>query len=315
VANTPHPSLRLTNPAPRGTIGRTDEGVDWSNVQGNVVAVGGGVITRIYHGLRGFGTTVVETLSGTPGTEVYYAGETGAGAPVVSEGQAVQAGDPIAPGLGTGGIEVGYWNPATGQAIGASQGYTEGVATPAGQSFRSAISSDGASAGQSSSLAQLWIDAGGSPALANTMAAIAMAESGGKIGNQNQQSHAAGLWQILPSAHPQYNVQRLLTDPLYNAQAAVAVEKSQGLGAWEAYTNGSYKQFLGKPDKIQGYGGSRPGGGDANAPAASGVPQLMDNYLSLRDMPRTAPPNTKNPFQYFLASFTGNWDNLGAPNQ
>jgi hypothetical protein len=145
------------------------------------------------------------------------------------------------------------------------------------------------------------------------MAAIAMAESGGNVAAQNP-SGAAGLWQILPSAHPQYNVQRLLSDPMYNAQAAVAVEKSQGLGAWTTYTSGAYKQYLNQPDKITGYGGSRPGGQNAGQ-QASDVPQLFDNYLSLRDMPRTAPPNTKNPATWFIASFTGNWDNVGIPNQ
>src|SRR5215469_5946255 len=145
----------------------------------------------------------------------------------------------------------------------------------------------------SNSLRDLWIQAGGSPALANTMAAIAMAESGGDIGATNASSGAAGLWQILPSAHPQYDVARLKSDPLYNAQAAVAVEKSQGLRAWEAYTNGSYRQFLGKPDRIKGFGGTRPGGEPAGQ-KTSDVPKMFDQYLQLRDMSRTAPPNTKN---------------------
>lgn len=94
-----------------------------------------------------------------------------------------------------------------------------------------------------SDLAQLWVQAGGPPAAAPTMAAIAMAESGGSTGAQNP-SGAAGLWQILPSAHPQFNVHQLLTDPAYNARAAVSVYNSQGLGAWSTYTNGAFKQYL-----------------------------------------------------------------------
>jgi hypothetical protein len=92
------------------------------------------------------------------------------------------------------------------------------------------------------------------------------------------------------------------------------VEKSQGLGAWATYTSGAYKQYLGQQTTIKGYGGTRPGG-QAAGQQQTGVPQLFDQYLSLRDMPRTAPPNTKNPFQYFAASFTGNWENLGMPNK
>jgi hypothetical protein len=34
-------------------------------------------------------------------------------------------------------------------------------------------------------------------------------------------------------------------DPLTNARMAVAKYRSQGFGAWEAYTNGAYRQYLG----------------------------------------------------------------------
>src|SRR5215469_1537542 len=167
-----------------------------------------------------------------------------------------------------------------------------------------------------SSLAALWIQAGGDPRVANTMAAIAMAESGGQVSAQNP-SGAAGLWQILPSAHPQYNVSELLSDPLYNAQAAVAVYNSQGFNAWSTYTSGAYRQFLGRSNVIKGYGGTRPGGqpvGSGNGGGSSGATgdpaTLLSNWETLRDTPRTAPPGTANPFKWWLASFTGNWNNL-----
>lgn len=317
MANTPHPSgrllpaSRLLNPAPTGTIGRTDQGVDWSNITGNIRAVASGTITRIYTGLSGFGTTVIERLSS--GQEVYYAGETGAGAPVVQQGEQVQAGQEIAPGLGTGGIEVGYWDPSTGRAAGYVPGVTSGSPTSAGESFRQAMQS-GVAPGQNSSLANLWVQAGGNPGLANTMAAIAMAESSGQVNATNSNTNGTidrGLWQI-NSVHSQFNAQRLLTDPLYNAQAAVAVEKSQGLGAWTTYTSGAYAQYLGQADTIKGYGGTRPGGAAVGATdTGSGVSNILGEYTSLRDMPRTAPPNTANPWQWFQASFTGNWDQLG----
>jgi len=142
-----------------------------------------------------------------------------------------------------------------------------------------------------------------------------MAESGGNVGAQNP-SGAAGLWQILPSAHPQYDVNRLLSDPLYNAQAAVAIEKSQGLSAWTTYTSGAYKQYLGKPDLISGYGGTRPGGGAATGSGQSSpggnpaIPEMLNNYVKLRDMPRTA-PSPPNAFQWWWQSFSGNWKDLG----
>jgi len=306
---------RLVNPAPGGTEGRTDQGVDWSNIQGNIVAVAGGTIAKIYGNLQGFGTTVIERLKS--GQYVYYAGETGAGAPVVSEGQQVTQGQAIAPGLGSGGIEVGYWDPNTGRSAGAP-GYTEGASTAAGARFRNAIGPSGVGAGvasagqgQKSTLAQLWIEAGGNPKLANLMSAIAMAESQGQVGAVNKQSGAAGLWQILPSAHPQYDVNRLTSDPLYNAQAAVAIEKSQGLGAWSTYTSGAYKEYLGYSFNVKtsGYGGTRPGGQPAGQ-SQSVMPAMLDSYVALRDMPRTAPPGTKNPFQWFAASFSGNWGNM-----
>lgn len=164
-------------------------------------------------------------------------------------------------------------------------------------------------------LAQLWIQAGGDPRLANTMAAIAMAESSGRVNAQGSNTNGTvdrGLWQI-NSSHTQFDGQRLLSDPLYNAQAAVSIEKSQGLTAWTTFTSGAYKRFLGAASKVTpNYGGPnggvvRPGG---NASAGPTVQDKLKEYVSLRDAPRTAPPGTKNPFAWWAASFTGKWDNL-----
>jgi hypothetical protein len=148
------------------------------------------------------------------------------------------------------------------------------------------------------------------------MAAIALAESGGRIDATNKNTNGTidrGIWQI-NSSHTQFDAQRLLSDPLYNAQAAVAIFKSQGLTAWTTYTSGAYRQFLSGASgaQIQGYGGTRPGGQPAGAPQTQ---QTLQEYVSLRDMPRTAPPGTKNPFQWWLASFTGNWQTLNPPLQ
>jgi TP901 family phage tail tape measure protein len=85
-------------------------------------------------------------------------------------------------------------------------------------------------------LRRLWTQAGGNPSMANLMAAIALAESGGDPSVVNSIG-ATGLWQIHPGG-AKYK------DPLTNARTAVAKLHTQGLGAWEAYTNGSYRQFL-----------------------------------------------------------------------
>lgn len=82
-----------------------------------------------------------------------------------------------------------------------------------------------------------------------TAAAIAQAESGLQIAATNPSSGAAGLWQILPSAHPEYDVARLKSDPAYNAQAMVEVWTHAPNGGdnwtpWATYTSGAYTQYL-----------------------------------------------------------------------
>jgi hypothetical protein len=72
----------------------------------------------------------------------------------------------------------------------------------------------------------LWIANGGPPAWAATMAAIAMAESGGDASATNS-SGATGIWQIMWPLHkgvvPCATSQNALEDANCNAQAAVAL--------------------------------------------------------------------------------------------
>jgi ribosomal protein L13E len=96
-------------------------------------------------------------------------------------------------------------------------------------------------------LARLWVQAGGPPGMANLMAAIALAESGGNAGIVNSIG-ATGLWQIHPGGSQYLN-------PLTNARTAVSKFHSQGLGAWEAYTNGSYRQFLARGGLLKRFAG------------------------------------------------------------
>jgi hypothetical protein len=89
-----------------------------------------------------------------------------------------------------------------------------------------------------SDLAQLWIQAGGPSDVAELMGAIGMAESNGNPGAKNPSSGACGLWQIYP---PETGCD----NPFTNAQIAVRKYHTQGLNAWEAYTNGSYRRYSG----------------------------------------------------------------------
>ena len=118
-------------------------------------------------------------------------------------------------------------------------------------------------------LEQVWIQGGGSRALAPLMAAIAMAESGGDAGATNPTDNNGtqtswGLWQISDGTHNMPSAD-ILT-PLGNARAAVAKYKSQGLGAWGTYTSGAYRVFYRgsvPPGQLpQGGTGGGGGGGD-----------------------------------------------------
>jgi len=83
------------------------------------------------------------------------------------------------------------------------------------------------------------------------MSAIAMAESSGSTTVVNSIG-CVGLWQINQpvwvKSHPSWT-KSWLQDPAHNAVAAKVIYDSQGLGAWEAYTNGAYSKY---------YNGSTP---------------------------------------------------------
>lgn len=76
------------------------------------------------------------------------------------------------------------------------------------------------------------------------MAAICMGESGGNPGAVNPSGCCVGLGQVNVFVHTQYSASDMM-DPAKNAAAAHAIWQSQSLTAWEAYTNGSYQQYLG----------------------------------------------------------------------
>lgn len=141
---------------------------------------------------------------------------------------------------------------AAGTGIGTVMGGTGGnmgFRIPQG-GFRGGAAGGGAFGGtvRENQLSSLWIAAGGPRTMGHLMAAIAMAESGGRAGAHNA-SGAAGLWQILGLPFPGNPY-----DAFTNARMAVAKWREQGLGAWSAYSNGSYRQFL-----ANGTSAARPG--------------------------------------------------------
>lgn len=97
-------------------------------------------------------------------------------------------------------------------------------------------------------IARLWIQAGGDPSQAGTASAVALAESSGNTSATNHNTNGStdlGTWQINNSAHPTYNQQQLLSNPLYNAKAAVAISSNgKDWGPWVTYKTGAYKKYL-----------------------------------------------------------------------
>jgi hypothetical protein len=112
-----------------------------------------------------------------------------------------------------------------------------------------------------SQLESLWILAGGSQATADTAAAIAQAESGGRTdailntaypklpgyhppGAGALPEYSVGLWQINELAHPSYTTASLLT-PTGNANAATAIATfGASFSAWSTYQSDAYRQYL-----------------------------------------------------------------------
>ena len=77
-------------------------------------------------------------------------------------------------------------------------------------------------------------------------AAIALAESGGRVRAVGDNGTSIGLWQIhVPTAHPPYNNKVKLYDADFNARAMATISHN---GAdwtpWTTYRNGTYLRFF-----------------------------------------------------------------------
>jgi hypothetical protein len=105
-------------------------------------------------------------------------------------------------------------------------------------------------------LVDLALQSGFTPELAPVMAAIALAESGGRTNahnpNQSTGDNSYGLWQINMidnlgrERRRSYGLKKDedLWDPATNVRAAKKVHESQGLNAWTVYRTGAYRQYL-----------------------------------------------------------------------
>lgn len=128
------------------------------------------------------------------------------------------------------------------------------------------------------------LGAGFQGAALQTAVAVARAESTWIPDNINPSSGASGLWQILPSAHPEFVVGRL-TDPAYNANAAWKVSAGgTNWQPWVTYTNGAYLAFMA--------GGVKA---DTSATGATAQPGPRSTYR--------APPPTAEDARYVQKTF------------
>lgn len=114
-----------------------------------------------------------------------------------------------------------------------------------------------------------------------TMTAVTMAESGGNPyahnPNRDTGDNSYGLLQINmidgmgPERRAEFGLQSddQLFDPQANFNAAKKIYDTQGIGAWGAYTNGSYKQHMGVESA---------GGGTVSAPISGGSGALDNSF-------------------------------------
>lgn len=86
--------------------------------------------------------------------------------------------------------------------------------------------------------------AGWTETLIPIMVGIGKAESGLRVEATSKPNRNGTIdhgWLQINSVHSQYDVARLISDPVYTAAAGLAIYKSQGLKAWSTYNSGAYK--------------------------------------------------------------------------
>jgi tape measure domain-containing protein len=179
---------------------------------------------------------------------------------------------------------VGGAQAAAGALSGAGGGVTGGMVGP------SNLRSGSVQGGRLSvgTLVGLAKAAGFNDRDARIMAAIAMAESGGRSsafnGNAATGDKSYGLWQVNmlgamgPERRRQFGIgnNAQLFDPATNAMAARRVFQSQGFGAWSVFRSGAYRQFLPNAMQAQPMG---PAAGGFNSSGLMGGIQRAGQQL------------------------------------
>lgn len=154
-------------------------------------------------------------------------------------------------------------------------------------------------------LAQVAYQAGFRGNALTQAVAVAMAESGGKVDNRSHHpgEDSRGLFQINSVHFGNYDQNRLLTDPLYNAQAAFSLYNQAGsFQPWSVHPDSGTKyghmagQHMGAAQAATssmggGGGGSFSGGGDMGAQGFS--------MPSVQSYPTTPPPLGQADLQEF----------------
>lgn len=331
----------MPNPIPSGTYTRTDQGVDVAASPGAPVYDPVPGVSKYVGTIRDwFGQQPYEwfkVISGPFRGQYWYAAEqiqflTGRGSRV-SQGEQVGT---VAP-TGTG-TEFGFAT-ASGQTLArATTGYNEGEVTPAGSRFRRQIFNRPGLTGTNTLNVPgyvpkqyvAWVRnaAQGTGMPASVVAAQIQDESNFDP-SVTSSAGAEGMAQFLPSTFRQYGkgspfnpndaetayvnyMNSLLRQYNGNIRDALAAYNAGpgNLQAGYAYADSILSQAGVKASATAGgkpaYGATRPGG----QPVDSGqqVDTLLTSYETELNMPRVAPPNTKNPFQWWLMSFTGIWN-------
>lgn len=175
----------------------------------------------------------------------------------------------ISPKVKGGGLVGKVVQGALNKVTSAANEYLEGYGGAPEQSILGSLSSAGGNYNRSQ-LENLWDKESGPRGMARIMAAIALAESAGNSSAESpvsdEGSHAQGLWQIempMNSADvPGGNAK----NPIANTIGAIKILASQGLDAWETYTNGMYLKYMASGGPIRrlkefASGGRAPWGG------------------------------------------------------
>lgn len=150
---------------------------------------------------------------------------------------------------------------------------------------------------------QLWVANGGSAALAPVMAAVSIAESGGRTDAHNYNpatgDDSYGLWQInyygslLSGRTQRYGApQQLVADPNLQARAALSLAgNGSGLSNWTTYTSGAYKAPL--QANVSGLSGTGGGTGAGELAAGPNIQLAADEVAPGPDFNKNATDTTE----------------------